>query len=132
MTIDDLLIELDESKQRFWFIQRSEIERTDETIRLRLIINEALFIQVFLSEATGRFSLALIQGRERLYGRDREGDMWHLHPFSASETHRPTPEGVSPWPLLQFLAEVEELLFENELIWVQSLSFTRPDFRQGN
>ena len=77
MTIDDLLIELEESEWRFWFIQRSEIERTDEAIRLRLIISTTLFIQVFLSEATGRFSLALIQGRERLYGRDREGGMWH-------------------------------------------------------
>jgi len=116
MTTDDLLIELEESERRFWFIQRSETERTDETVRLRLIINEALFIQVFLSETTGRCSLALIQGRERLYGRDREGGMWHLHPFGAPETHRPTPEGVSPRPLLQFLAEVEEWLFENDLI----------------
>ncbi len=42
--------------------------------------------------------------------------MWHLHPFDAPETHCPTPEGVSPRPPLQFLAEVEELLLENELI----------------
>ncbi len=116
MTIDDLLIELKESEQRFWFIQRSEIERTDKAIRLRLIINEALFIQVFLSKATGRFNLALIQGRERIYGRDRESDMWHLHPFDAPETHCPMPNEVSPRPLLQFLAEIEELLLENELI----------------
>jgi hypothetical protein len=116
MIIDDLLIELEEAEQRFWFIQRSEIERTDEAIRLRLIINAALFIQVYLSEATERFSLALIQGRERLYGRDREGGTWHLHPFDSPETHCPTPEGVSSRPLLQFLAEVEELLLENELI----------------
>jgi hypothetical protein len=48
---------------------------------VRLIIGESLFVQAFLSEATGRFSLALIQGRERLYGRDREGGVWHLHPL---------------------------------------------------
>lgn len=75
MTIDDLLIALEDSKARFWFIQHSEVERTDDAIRLRLIIDESLFVQVFLSEATGRFSLALIQGRERLYGRDKEGGM---------------------------------------------------------
>lgn len=95
MTVNDLLAELTDSQARFWFIQRSEMERTDATIRLRLIIDESLFVQVFLSEATGRFSLALIQGRERLYGRDKEGGAWHLHPFAAPETHCPTPEGVS-------------------------------------
>lgn len=30
MTIDDLLIELEESERRFWFIQRSEIERIEK------------------------------------------------------------------------------------------------------
>jgi hypothetical protein len=28
MTIDDLLVELEEITPRFWFIQRSEIEQT--------------------------------------------------------------------------------------------------------
>lgn len=116
MTIDDLLIEFEESERRFWFIQRSEVERTDDTIRLRLVISESLFVQVFLSEATGRFSLALIQGRERLYGCDGEGGTWHLHPFGAAGVHQPVPEGVSPRPLLQFLIEVEELLLDNDLI----------------
>jgi len=116
MTIDDLLVELEESERRFWFIQRSEAERTDEAIRLRLIISEALFVQVFLSEATGRFSLVLIQGRERLYARDGEGGTWHLHPFGAPSVHQPVPEGISPRPLLQFLVEVEELLLANDLM----------------
>jgi hypothetical protein len=116
MNIDDLLTELAESEPRLWFIQRSEIEQTDKAIRLRLFINEALFVQVFLSVITGRFSLALIQSRERLYGRDREGGAWHLHPFEAPKSHRPTPEGISHRPLVQFLAEVEELLIENDLV----------------
>jgi len=51
MTIDDLLIELEDSEARFWSIQRSVIER-------------------------------------------KEGGTWHLHPFDAPETHRPTPEGA--------------------------------------
>jgi len=117
MRIRDLALELEEAERRFWFIQQiTELEQTDDALRARLEIRSGLFVQVFLSETTGRFSLALIQQGQRLYGRDREHGEWHCHPYEAPSQHEPMPEGVSPRPLLQFLAEVERILLVHELL----------------
>jgi hypothetical protein len=36
--------------------------------------------------------------------------------FEQPDHHEPTPEGMSPRPIHQFLAEVEQILVENNLI----------------
>ena len=76
----------------------------------------ALLEAEYRSELSGRFSFALVDPPGRLYGRNRERGVWHRHPFDDPEQHEPTPEGMSPRPLLQFMAEVEEIILENELI----------------
>ena len=103
MTINDLLAEALAAKDQFWFIERLLMkERTDETVTLHFIIGSELFVQVFYSERSGRFNLALIGPGGRLYGRDREHGYWHLHAFGQSEKHQPTPEGMSPRPVINF------------------------------
>jgi hypothetical protein len=116
MTIDELIIEAYSAKDRFWFIDDLQMERTDSTIRLRFSIGPKLFIQVFFSERSGRFSLALIDSSMRLYGRDREHGLWHRHPFEDPSIHEPTPEGMSPHPIIQFITEVEELLLDKHVL----------------
>jgi len=117
MRLNGLLRDIHEAERRFWFIQQiQEIDETDDAVKARLQIQVGLFVQVFFSEQSGRFSLALIQGNQRIYGRDREFGTWHLHPYESPEHHDPVPEGMSPQPLFQFLAEVEQIIIENELI----------------
>jgi len=117
MTIDDLIIEALTAKDHFWFIQSFEITaRTDATVTLRFIIETDLFIQIFFSQRSGRFNLALIGASGRLYGRDKEHGFWHRHPFSRPEEHEATPDGVSLRPINQFLAESEEILITHNLI----------------
>jgi len=117
MTIDDLIIEALTAKDHFWFIQSFEITaRTDATVTLRFIIETDLFIQIFFSQRSGRFNLALIGASGRLYGRDKEHGFWHRHPFSRPEEHEATPDGVSLRPSNQFLAESEEILITHNLI----------------
>ncbi len=72
--------------------------------------------QVFRSQRSGRFSFALIGTSGRLYGRDREHGIWHRHPFGQPNQHELTSEGMSPQPINQFLAEIEEILIGNDLI----------------
>ncbi len=116
-TRDELLIEAQEALERFWFLQSvEEIERTDFTISLRLHIRSGLFIQAFLGELTGQLYFALIEGRHRIFGIDRESGEWHIHPYEAPEEHRPLPEGLGPKPLLSFLSRVEELLLKHDLL----------------
>jgi hypothetical protein len=117
MTIDALVIEALAAKDRFWFVQTFKvIERTDATVTLHFIIDPGLFVQVFFSQRSGRLSFALISTSGRLYGRDREHGLWHRHPFEQPEQHEPTPTGMSPQPITQFLTEVEEILVKNDLI----------------
>ncbi|MCB0171291.1 MAG: hypothetical protein KDJ97_12135 [Anaerolineae bacterium] len=117
MTIDDLLIEALTVSERFWFVQDLTIaERTDATITLHFNINSGLFVQLFFSERSERLSFALVGSSGRLYGRDREHGVWHRHPFGQAEQHEPTPEGMSLQPILQFMAEVEAIVVDNNLI----------------
>jgi len=117
MRVSDLAVELDAAECRLWFIQQiTELEQTDDALRTRLGIRAGLFVQVFFSETTGRFSLALIQEGQRLYGWDREHGQWHCHPYQAPSRHEPMLEGVSSRPLFQFLAEVERILLAHDLL----------------
>lgn len=116
-TIEELLGEAHEACDRFWFVQSLiEVERTASTITVHLIIRPELYVQAYLSELSGRLSFALVDPSGRLYGQNRERGTWHRHPFGDPDRHEPTPEGISPQPLLQFMAEAEEILLENELI----------------
>jgi len=38
------------------------------------------------------------------------------HPYSAVDAHEPLPRGLGPKPLLRFLARVEDLLLEHDLL----------------
>lgn len=116
-TIDQLLQEAAEALDQFWFIQNLDvIERTDRTVTVQLAIANELRVQAFLSQKTGRLSFALIGPSGRLYGRDRQHGEWHRHPFSQPASHEATPEGMSHKPLLQFMAEVQEILLTQDLI----------------
>jgi hypothetical protein len=113
----DLRLEAQEALERVWFVQSlEEIERTDFTLSLRLHIRPALFVQAFLGELSGSLYLALIEGGQRIFGVDREGGEWHLHPYDAPDKHEPLPEGLEPRPLLKFLARVEDLLLQYDLL----------------
>ncbi len=117
MTIDKLLIEASTASERFWFVQNFAVaERTDATITLHFDVSSGLFVQIFFSERSGRLSFALVGSSGRLYGRDREYGVWHRHPFGQADQHEPTPEGMSSQPILQFMAEVEEILVDHDLI----------------
>lgn len=100
-----------------WFVRSlEEIERTDLTLSLRLYIRPELFVQAFLGERSDSLYFALVEGRRRILGIDREGGEWHLHPFDSPDEHEPLSEGLAPKPLLSFLAKVEDLLLQHELL----------------
>jgi hypothetical protein len=116
-TVEQLLIESVAAAERFWFIRTWQItDRTNSTATVRLEIDTEFFVQVFLSERSSRPSLALIGTSGRLYGRDRERGKWHRHPFGLQYVHEATHEGMSSHPVMQFMAEVEDILLSNDLL----------------
>jgi len=113
----DLRLEAQEALAKVWFVQSlEEIERTDLTLSLRLHIRPALFVQAFLGESSGSVYFALIEGGRRIFGIDREVDEWHLHPYDAPNKHELLAEGLEPRLLLRFLARVEDLLLQYDLL----------------
>lgn len=114
---DELLSEAQEALEKLWFLQSLQVmERTDRTVSLRLYIRQDVFVQAFLGEITGSLYFGLIEGSRRIFGMDRENSKWHLHPFDAPHEHRAFTEGLDPRPLLKFLARVERLLLEHDLL----------------
>ena len=108
---------VEEAVERVWFVRSiEENERTDTTLSLRLYVRPRLFVQVFLGTKSGSLYLALIEGGRRLYGMDREAGEWHLHPFGAVDTHKFLPQASGSKPLLKFLAQVEDILLEHDLL----------------
>lgn len=113
----DLLIAAQDAFQKFWFVQSLDVfERTDQTLSIRLTIKTGLFVQAFIGEITGSLYFALVEGRQRIFGIDRDAGEWHEHPFGAPEKHKPLEEGLEPKPLMKFLSRVEEILLEENLI----------------
>ena len=66
-----------------------EVDRTDYAIKLRLSIDRDIFIQIYANENSDKFNLTLIMQGNRIYGFDREGGLYHLHPFLDTRQHIP-------------------------------------------
>lgn len=116
-TVEQLLIEAASAAERSWFIRSWQVtDRTTNTATIRFEIDTDFYVQVFLSERSGRLSLALIGVAGRIYGRDRERGNWHRHPFGSPDYHQATQEGMSSRPVMQFMAEVEGILLSNDLL----------------
>ena len=62
ISIDHLLLEAKEAQGDFWFVRAlTVVERTNATVTVHLSLTPDLWVQLFLSERSGRFSLALVQ-----------------------------------------------------------------------
>ncbi|MEI2690888.1 MAG: hypothetical protein V9H69_14730 [Anaerolineae bacterium] len=106
-----------EAVDRLWFLNAfEEVDRTDISLSIRLHIRPGLFVQMFYGAKSGSLYLALIEGERRIFGMDRESGEWHLHPYGAVERHEPLQPGLGPKHLLTFLARVEDLLVEHDLL----------------
>lgn len=81
-----------------------------------MTIRDGLFVQLFFGEKSQSLYMALIEGRQRLFGIDREDGVWHMHPYEAVERHETMDKGLEPKPLMTFLARVEHLLMEHDLL----------------
>ena len=62
-------------------------DQTAKTINLRIIIDREVFIQIYANIKKNKLNLALLLHGNRLYGADKEGGVYHLHPFSDPTTH---------------------------------------------
>jgi hypothetical protein len=115
--IEELRSEALEAVEKTWFIHSLlVVDQTDQTISLRLVIRSNLFVQAYLGELSGSLYFALIEKNQRIFGIDRVFGNWHIHPYGSPFEHKPLDEGLEPKPLFTFLARVEKILLENDLL----------------
>lgn len=111
MTTDDFEGEVRHSAVEWAFAQLVEtVDKTDQTIKLRLLVDADCFVQIYANVQKGVFSYTVVLNRARIYDRDCEGGFWQRHPYGSPESHDHSPEGREAVTLTQFLAEVQGIL----------------------
>ena len=86
---------------------------TANTINLRIIIDRDLFIQIYANTKKKKLNLSLLLHGNHHYGNDKEGGVYHLHPFSDPATHVITNKEKS---ILEFVFESMTFLSKRGLI----------------
>ena len=68
-------------------LQLVEIDRTDNIVSLKLLIDNELLINIYGNAEKDKLNLALVFKKKRLYGYDSEGGKYHCHPFDNPDGH---------------------------------------------
>lgn len=70
-----------------------DVQILDNTVvKIRVILTDGTFIDVFYNADTAKCSFALIQGGARIFGADNAFIGWHIHPFDNPSEHIPSSE----------------------------------------
>jgi hypothetical protein len=111
MTPDGFEQRVREEASRFAFIRSiATLDKTANTVKLRLHITAGCFVQVYANVRKELLSYTLVLHQARLYGRDNDGTGWHRHPHTTPEDHDLSDEGTRPVSLTEFLEEVQQIL----------------------
>jgi hypothetical protein len=111
MTVDEFEREVVQAAVQFAYIRQTVVvDKTANTIKLRLYVTQDCFVQIYGNAARDLYSYTLVCSRQRLYGRDCEGGPWHRHPYQDSASHNMSPEGARPVSPEEFLEEAEQIL----------------------
>jgi hypothetical protein len=90
-----------------------EIDKTDNIISLKLLIDNELFIQIYGNAEKNKLNLAVVLNKRRLCGYDSEGGKYHCHPFDNPDGHVFIEERKS---IQDFVQESMRFLEENNLL----------------
>ncbi len=90
-----------------------EIDRTDNIISLKLLIDNELFIQIYGNAEKDKLNLSLIFKQKRLYGYDSGNEKYHCHPFVDPDGHIFIDKKKS---IKEFVEDSMRFLEENALL----------------
>ncbi|OGB90462.1 hypothetical protein A2625_00745 [candidate division WOR-1 bacterium RIFCSPHIGHO2_01_FULL_53_15] len=90
MTVDKIRHEIVLSADKAGFIRKAElIDETDNTLKLRLLVSRACFVQVYVNTRKNIINYVVVLNGQRIFGLDCDGGRWHQHPWSAPNKHQP-------------------------------------------
>jgi hypothetical protein len=115
--ISDRIREIENAARQCAFVrQMVKIDETYYSVKYRLHITQELFVQLYFNERSGTVGMVLVHHRQRIYGRDCEANRWHRHPANDPSLHDTSPEGARSVSVKEFLAEVQDILVNANLI----------------
>lgn len=117
MRISDRIREIENAARQYAFVR--QVVKVDETyysVKYRLYIEPDLFVQLYFNERSGTVGLVLIHRGQRIYGRDSQAGCWHRHSVDDPAMHDASPEAARALSVEEFLAEVQDILVEANLI----------------
>ena len=109
--IDDVEKQIYEVASKFAFVEKAEtLLKTPNTIKIKLPITSTCFIQIYQNAQKNIKSYVVVSGNQRLFGRDCDGGVWHIHPIENPDGHDFSEDGVKEVSLEDFLYEASEKL----------------------
>lgn len=64
----------------------------DTVVKVRVVLNNDAFVDVFYNADTGKCSYALVEGAARVFVADNPSIGWRIHPFEDPSNHVPSSE----------------------------------------
>lgn len=68
------------------------LDFTDITLISRIGFSFEIFIQIYINVRKDKVNMGLVVADERIYGIDKEGGIYHEHPFENPALHIPTEQ----------------------------------------
>ena len=109
--------EIAAAARAFTFVRTIQtLDKNPAALKVRLLLGPEFFVQIYINVDTDVQNLVLVLGRQRLYGRDCVGGVWHRHPHDNPDAHDFSPAGANPVTVADFLGEVQELVEQMDLL----------------
>lgn len=115
--IKKVISEIEETSLSFTFVKKLvRLDETEHTVKYRLLVDEDLFVQVYVNIENDTNGFVLVSSGQRIYGRDAIDGKWHRHKFEDPLGHDFSEEGSKAVTLRDFLTEVQEILVKENLL----------------
>lgn len=89
--IKDIVHTLEDISNRYG-LRILSLDFTDITLISRIGFSFEIFIQIYVNVRKDKVNMALVVADERVYGIDKEGGIYHEHPFENPALHIPTEQ----------------------------------------
>ena len=97
----------------------SYMDETDITLISKISLPFDAFIQIYANIKKEKINMALIVAGERIYGVDKEGGLYHEHPFDTPSKHITIDKLID---IEDFVVKCVEFLGKMGLIYEESMS----------
>ena len=86
--VENIVLTIEDIASRYG-LKILSMDFSDITLISRIGFSFEIFIQIYVNIHKDKVNMALVVAGERLYGIDKEGGIYHEHPFESPALHIP-------------------------------------------